>query len=319
MTVSPTEPLMARQDLRALHDVLEADGNGIRAFVIFREGQEIFAHHRADVHPEDLQSVNSVTKSVVGMLVGMALREGVIRSVHQTLGEFFPEARRASTDERVQRITIGQLLTMTSGFAWDERIADPCLLGKCARFDEAGARLRFILDRPLAHEPGGHFQYDSHAAHLLSILVARATGRPIDQYARDKLFAPLGIKRFEWLTDEEGNPFAGRGLRVSTRDMAKLGLVMAAGGLWHAERLIDESFVTESSRAQGIGGLPMDDARYGYLWWIGPKYFFAAGFGEQYLIVDPRNAIVAAVCSDNGRARKKNVRRLFEEYVFIAD
>ncbi len=307
------------EKLRALHEILEADGSGIRAFVVFREGQEIFGHHRADVDPEDLQSVNSVTKSVVGLLVGVALREGVIRSVQQTLGEFLPEACDASIDERVQRITIEQLLTMTSGFAWDERVADPCLLGKCAQFEKDGTRLRFILDRPLAHEPGSHFQYDSHAAHLLSILLARATSQPIDQYARNKLFAPLDITRFEWLADEQSNPFAGRGLRVSARDMAKLGLLMAARGIWQRERLIDESFVNDSSRAHCKGGLPMADAGYGYLWWIGPKYFFAAGFGEQYLIVEPKNAIVAAVCSDNGKARKKDVRRLFEQYVSIDD
>lgn len=305
---------MTREKPVALREVLAAEGNGIRAFVILQEGREIFAHYRDDVRPDDLQAVNSVTKSVVGMLVGIALREGAIRSVRQTLGEFLPESRNASTDERVQQITIEHLLTMTSGFAWDERVADPCLLGTCNEFSETHTRLRFILNRALAYEPGTHFEYDSHAAHLLSVLLTRATGRTIDQYAREKLFAPLAIEHFEWLADEDGHPFAGRGLELSARDLAKLGLVMAARGLWNEQRLLDEAYVDASTQAQGNGGRPTDDARYGYLWWIAQKYFFASGFGEQFLFVEPANAIVAAVCSDNGKAHK-NARRLFDEYI----
>lgn len=305
---------MTRQTLAALRDILAADGSGIRAFVVLQRGDEIFAHHRDDVDPDDLQDVNSVTKSVVGMLVGTALQEGALRSVRQTLGELLPEARHASVDERVQRITIEHLLTMTSGFAWDERALDPCLLGTCDQFSESRSRLRFILGRALAHEPGTYFEYDSHAAHLLSILLTRATGLTLDQYAREKLFAPLAIERFEWLADEDGHPFAGRGLKLRARDLAKLGLLMAARGLWHEHRLLDECYVDASSNAQSNGGSPMDDARYGYLWWIAPNYFFASGFGEQYLIVEPASAIVAAVCSDNGKAQK-NVRRLFDEHI----
>lgn len=298
--------------LVTLGDKLAQSADGIRAFVVVRDGRIVFEHCRQDVRPSDLQQINSVTKSVVGMLVGIALRVGALRDVRQTIGDFLPEARLRGVDERVHGITIEQLLTMTSGFEWDERAVDDCLLGKCSRF--GGERLRFILSRPLAYRPGTQFNYDSHAAHLLSIVLARATGRALDRFAREALFDPLGIEHFEWTVDEEGHAFAGRGLSLATRDMAKLGLIMLSGGEWQGERLLDEPYAHEAAMPHSAGGWPVDNARYGYLWWVEPRGYFATGFGEQFVFVVPKEGIVAAVSSDNGKA-PKHVRRLFGEFV----
>ncbi|MDR5752247.1 MULTISPECIES: serine hydrolase [unclassified Caballeronia] len=272
----------------------------------------MFEHFRHDVQPSDLQEINSVTKSVVGMLAGIALRVGALRDMQQVIGEFLPEARSRGVDERVRNITIEQLLTMTSGFDWDERTVDECLLGACSRL--GGERLRFILSRPLAYAPGTHFNYDSHATHLLSIVLARATGRALDRFAHEALFDPLDIERCEWIVDEEGYAFAGRGLSLTTRDMAKLGLVMLSGGEWQGKRLLDESYAREAAMPHSAGGWPVDDARYGYLWWVEPRGCFATGFGEQYIFVVPEERIVAAVSSDNNKA-PKHARSLFDKYV----
>jgi CubicO group peptidase (beta-lactamase class C family) len=302
----------------ALRDVLGARDSGIRAFVVLQHGRPVFEHYRADVGHQDLQSVNSVTKSVVGMLVGIALHEGALRDLRQTIGEFLPEARDPAIDARVRRITIEQLLTMTSGFEWNEREVDDCLLGRCSPFEAHHARLRFILSRPLAHEPGTHFEYDSHATHLLSVVLARASGCGIDEYARTKLFEPLGIDQFEWLADEDGYPFASHGLKLPARAMAGIGLVMGsagiARGLTGEVRLIDESFVTQATRAHSEGGWPIEESHYGYLWWIAPRAYFAAGFGEQFLIVERARSLVIAVSCDSGKARK-NVWQLYHDYV----
>lgn len=299
----------------SLREKLAQRGSGIRAFVVVRDGRVAFEHFRQDVATSDLQEINSVTKSVVGMLVGIALRSGALRDLQQTIGEFLPEARAQGIDERVQGITIEHLLTMTSGFEWDERTVDDCLLGTCSRLD--GERLRFILGRRLTHQPGTHFNYDSHAAHLLSIVLARATDQPLDVFAQAKLFEPLGIERFEWAVDEEGNAFAGRGLSLTTRDVAKLGQVMLSGGDWQGLRLLDDAYIHEATVPHSAGGLPVLDARYGYLWWVEPRGYFASGFGEQFLFVIPKEGTVAAVSSNNGRM-PKHVRALFDEYLRIA-
>lgn len=135
---------------------------------------------------------------------------------------------------------------------------DECLLGPSPRFQSDHARLRFILSRPLAHQPGKLFEYDSHAAHLLSVVLTGATGCELDEYARTRLFEPLGIHNFEWLADEAGYPFAGHGLKLGTGNLADIGRVMATKGLWrnadYEMRLLDELFVINSTRAHSEGG-----------------------------------------------------------------
>jgi CubicO group peptidase (beta-lactamase class C family) len=326
-TDSPAAHCMDTGRLVHLRRALQAEGNGVRGFVVVRDGRMVFEHYRHDVAPDDLQEINSVTKSVVGTLVGIALREGALQSVQQNIGTFLPEASEAGVDPRVRDITLAHLLSMTSGFESDERAFDDCLLGPCDRFANGSERLRFILQRPLAHPPGSHFDYDSHAVHLLSVILLRATACSPDRYALTRLFEPLGIRRFEWLGDEDGTPLGGRGITLAPRDMARLGWLWACGGEWRGKRLIGEAFVRDSGRAHAEGDWPVSGAEYGYLWWIQPEdhearekqgaRFFAYGFGEQFIFVEPRLRLVAAVSSDNDSAEKQ-VRELYREYVLGA-
>jgi CubicO group peptidase (beta-lactamase class C family) len=164
------------------------------------------------------------------------------------------------------------------------------------------------------HAPGTQFVYDTHAVQLLSIAVEAVAGRTLEQYVREKLFAPLGIDSYEWIADEAGHTFAGRGLLLRARDMAKLGTLMLDRG----GQIIDASFVDDAVSVHSEGGPPMHDARYGYLWWIAPRYFFAAGFGEQFIFVAPEERIVAAVTCDDDVVHK-GVRALFERHVLRID
>jgi CubicO group peptidase (beta-lactamase class C family) len=145
-----------------------------------------------------------------------------------------------------------------------------------------------ILSRPLTYAPGTLFNYDSYATHLLSIVLARATGRTLDRFAREALFDPLGIEHFEWTVDEEGHAFAGRGLSLTTHDMAKLGLIMLSGGEWQGERLLDEPYAHEAAMPHSAGGWPVDNASYGYLWWVEPHRYFATGFASSSSLSSPR-------------------------------
>ncbi|TCK33661.1 CubicO group peptidase (beta-lactamase class C family) [Paraburkholderia sp. BL8N3] len=286
----------------------------VRSVVVMHRGRVVFEHYRQNVAADDLQPLNSVTKSVVAILCGIALRERVFASLGVTLGSLLPEACAPGLDHRVRHITLKQLLTMTSGFEWDEREVDQCLLSTCVELSMPGERLRFILGRPVAHDPGTRFNYDSHAAHLLSVMLGRATGCTLDQYARMKLFEPLGIEAFEWSTDEDGHAFAGRGLLLTSRAMAKLGQLMLDEGQLRGRELVTRSFVLDATRPQSAGGWPAEGARYGYLWWIGVHEFFAFGFGEQFIFVDPAGKVVAAVTSDSTPA-PKHVREWLEKLV----
>lgn len=300
--------------LIALKEALEADGSGVRTFVVLRDGRIAFEHYRGDASPDTLENINSVTKSVVGLAVGIALGERLLPSLDAPICDFIDGARNPSLDERVRSITLRHLLTMKAGFEWEQSDIDDCVLGPCERFAGDEDRLTFVLSRAIVHAPGAQFVYDSHSVQLLSIAVEAVAGRTLAQYVRERLFAPLGIDKDEWIADEDGHTFAGRGLMLRARDMAKLGTLMLDRGKWPGAQLVDASFIDDATSVHSEGGPPMHDARYGYLWWIAPHYFFAAGFGEQFIIVAPEERIVAAVTSDNDDAAK-HARALFEQHV----
>lgn len=308
--------MVDRVDTAALAAALK-DTPGIRACVVWQAGSVVLEHYRHDIEPDALQPLNSITKSVLGVLIGIALQRGEIQHIDQTLTELLPEAR-ASERRALPPIRLGHLLTMTSGYEWDERNVDACLLHACDHFGEGG-RLGYIVGRPRAHPPGAHFEYDSHAAHLLSIVLTRATGQSTDAYARDHLFAPLGIADSDWEKDESGVAMGGRGLMLSTRDLLKVGQLMLQQGEWHGRRLLPASYVQDSTRRRAGGGPPVGDAGYGYLWWISEEApndatFFASGFGEQLLLVNPRRQLIAGFTSDNTKANK-HVRELWRRHV----
>jgi len=308
--------------LEPLRRALQRPDSGIRSFLVASGAGLVFEHHRPDVAAATPQPVNSVTKSVLGMLVGIALQQGVFAGLRQPVADFLPELRAPDVPARARAITLEHLLTMTAGFAWDEHKVDRCLLAACARFAAPGERLRFIVGRELAHPPGQRFNYDSHAAHLLSIALARAASQRTDRYAEAMLLQPLGIHDWQWETDEDGVPFGGRGLALRPRDMLSIGLLMLRRGQWEGRQLVSAGYLHASARAHSAGGWPMQRARYGYLWWHAEDAHdaaacFAAGFGGQFIFVEPRRNLVAAVTADPDKT-PKHVRRLMAEHVLPA-
>ncbi|MDR5856312.1 serine hydrolase [Caballeronia sp. LZ062] len=307
-----------QQGFLALRDALESESSGVRTFVVVRDGRIAFEHYRSDAAPDTLENVNSVTKSVVGLAVGIAVTERRFASLDTPVGEIVEKARDPALDERVRRITLRHLLTMTSGFECEPGAVDQCLLGACDRLAGEDDRLNFVLSRPMVDAPGTRFRYDSHAVQLLSLAIEAVTGATVEDYVREKLFAPLGIETSEWIADEAGHTFAGRGLMLRARDMTKLGTLMMDRGAWRGAQIVDASFIDDAMSVHSEGGPPMHGAQYGYLWWIAPHYVFAAGFGEQFIFVarDMRRdkRIVASATCDNSAA-SKDVRALFEQHV----
>jgi CubicO group peptidase (beta-lactamase class C family) len=290
-------------------------GPGVRGAVLIQRDRVVFERYRSGADPAQPQPVNSVTKSVLGMLVGIALRRGELADLDQRLDAFLPEACEQGVPEGVRALTLWHLMSMTTGVEWDEHQVDDCLLHACTRLDGDGERLRFILGRDLVTPPGERFQYDSHGAHLLAVVLTRAVGMPIDDYARQHLFQPIGIRNFSWERDEAGVPFGGRGLALATRDLARLGCLMLHGGRWHGQQILPREYVQRVTRRYRTGGFPLDDTLgYGGLWWTQSESeadadgsFFAFGFGEQLLAVDPLRDLVLAVTANSDK-HPKHVR-----------
>jgi CubicO group peptidase (beta-lactamase class C family) len=245
-----------------------------------------------------LHDVRSVSKSVVGLLFGVALHEGRIASLSSPALAAFPELADLRTPER-DAITLEHLLTMSSGLRWAEWDAGP-LTSDETRLLWTADRLRFLFDRPLVAAPGTLFNYNGGGATALAELLTRASGKRLPELAREQLFEPLGITEWSWADDLRGRPIPYAGLRLRPRDMLKLGRLVRERGRWRDRQVVPEAWVAESLRshvATGIefAALAPDGAGYGYQWWTGRlpwhgrdvAWSAAFGNGGQRIFVVP--------------------------------
>lgn len=290
-----------------LHGIL-VEQRGVLQFEAYFDGRDnpgasLFSRE-VSFTADDLHDLRSVTKSVVGLLTGIALDRGLLKGgLDQPVLDWFPEHADLATPER-RRITLAHLLTMTVGLAWDES-------GSYLRPDNSETRMRFALDpvrhvleRDIVAEPGSRFVYNSGATLLLGEVITRATGRPLDVVARDWLFAPLGIERTEWRrARDQVTPFGG--LRLRPRDLARIGRMLLDGGQWQGRQLVPATWIDASFQPRVPTG--SGELRYGYQWWrgaftLGPRrvgWVAAMGNGGQRMFLLPELDLVVVVTAGN--------------------
>ena len=266
--------------------------------------------------PETLHDVRSVTKSVVGLLVGVALDEGAIKSLDTPVLDYFPEYADLQTPER-RRVTLRHLLTMTSGLHWDEETytyADP--RNSEIAMDLAPDPYRYVLAQPFDAQPGERFKYSGGDVAVMAAVLARATKTPLDAYAEARLFKPLGIAEVAWHKDPKGVPYAASGLRMKPRDMAKIGQLVLANGRWGGRQVVPARWVTAATSPQAqVQPDPKCGTRYGYFWWLfagcelEPALPWAAGVGNgaQRIVVVREQGVVVVMTAGlyNGSAQRK--------------
>jgi CubicO group peptidase (beta-lactamase class C family) len=239
----------------------------------------------------DLQSI---TKSVVALLVGIALDRGLIKNVDAPLLSFFPEYADLISPER-QRITLRDLLTMQAGLDWP---GQP-YLGMARKVDAAPDPYRLILEQPMVAEPGKRWRYNNGVAELVGGVVQKATGRRLDQFARDALFDPLGIADWEWGQMASGNPGASWGLRLRPRDLAKIGQLVLDHGSWRGRQIVSAGWIKQMT----LPRIVRPKFSYAYLWWRDQssrdgrniEWISGSGWGGQCLNIIPKLALVVVV------------------------
>ena len=278
-----TQSIASRVDtLAQLPARLSADYRGVRALVLVRGGCIVWDYYGTPADRTEPLPVDSVTKSVLSILVGIAVDQGYLH-LDQKLSSLLPETTEANVDWRVRDITVRDLLTMTSGF-------NPAIV-------LLGGGIR----RPMINTPGSQFRYDNTSANLLSIFLTRAIAQLPRRFADENLFKPLGIDNYQWTTDGDGNLIGSTSLWLTARDIAKIGLLYLRHGRWGDRQIVSEKFVADSTVRHNDGGPPVRSP-YGYLWWVkagdsGPAAFFAAGSGSQLIYVVPQLDLVVAMAS----------------------
>ncbi len=330
--------------LQALIEQAGQDGSNTHAVLVERGGRPLAAAYFSgrdrpvgswfarDVRftPDTLHDLRSISKSVTGLLFGIAQGRGLIGPLDQSVMSFFPEHAALDTPER-RALTLQHLLTMSPGFEWDETSAG---YGRSENSEEQMLRasdpVRHVLSLPMVRPPGSRFVYCGGTTQLLAEIIERRSGRRLAEFAREALFGPLGIERFEWREGWRDKAMAFAGLRLKPADLLKLGRLMLDGGRWQGRSVVPADWVAASQHAQ----LPASDGwDYGYQWWVarpdapagerrlgaGVGGFAGLGNGGQRLIGVPALDLVLVVNAGrynqpaNGRASMVLARAVIQQ------
>ena len=260
--------------------------------------------------PDTLHDLRSVTKSVVGLLYGIALAAGRVPAPEAILVEQFPEYLDLASDPTRRHLTVGHALTMTLGTEWDELsipYSDP--RNSEIAMDRAADRCRYVLERPVVGSPGERWTYNGGATALLARLIAKGTGHPLQDYTRAVLFEPLGITCTEWACGSDGEAIAASGLRMTPRDLLKIGVAALNAGRWNGRQVVPADWLAiaftpavsmPDGRGYGyhwyVGAVPMDDGAGSTKW---ERMVSAVGNGGQCLFLLPGLDLAVAVTAGN--------------------
>jgi CubicO group peptidase (beta-lactamase class C family) len=212
---------------------------GMRGLAVARDGELLAQRYYNGSGPYVVHDVRSVTKSVVSILIGIAIDRGLIESVDQTLADYLGGVVD-SLDAAKGSITIRNLLTMSAGHRWQG-------LGSVHEWGDwmnAPDQITYVLEKPLVDAPGTRFNYSDGSAHLLSVILTEATGMRAVDFAAEHLFEPLGIGPRFWLTDNRGYSLGAAGIRLTPLDMLAIGALYLDGGVARGQRVVSEEWVS---------------------------------------------------------------------------
>ncbi|MGO3811514.1 serine hydrolase domain-containing protein [Mesonia sp.] len=305
------------KDNRSLDSYMKV--NHIKGVLVLQNDSIRLEKYAAGVDQESLWTSFSMAKSVSSMLLGVALKEGAIESLDDVLQKYIPELK----GHDYGKVTVRQLLTMTSGIAWNEDYEDPnadvaqMYQNPCENSESH--ILTYMKSLKFAHEPGTHWNYSTGETDLVGILIQKATGKSLADYLSEKIWQPWGMKYCAyWLADECSNlNIGGSGLSASLRDYARLGTLMLNEGRLGDQNLLAEEYLENATAL--LNETDDQGGGYGYLWWRFKNGSYAAvGIFGQMLYIDPHKDLVIAQIAAWPKASSKNLtkgRRAFIEAV----
>lgn len=340
--IVPARRALAAGDFQQRLAAAELSGkvSGLHALLVSHRGKLLFEHYgkgedqrwgtplgTVTFAPDVMHDLRSVSKSVVGLLYGIALAEGKVPPPDARLYDQFPQYPDLARQPGRDRLTIAHVLSMTLGLEWDEMTVP---YGTDLRNSEIAMvaspdRFRFILGLPIVSDPGVKWIYCGGATTILGHLIAKGTGEPLLAYARRVLFEPMGFGATDWVKGPDGELQTASGLRLLPRDMLKIGELALAGGAWEGRQLVPADWakrvITPVVTIEG-------PRSYGYHWYIHDNtvagrrqhWFGGIGWGGQRLFVFPEADLVVAMNCGNYRKSGMEQSRInvavLEEVVF---
>ena len=277
----------------------------INSLVISQHGEVVSESYYGRMNAARGNNIKSASKSVLSILIGIAIDKGYLDGVHQPIAEFFPDYFEAKPDSIKESITIEDLLTMRSGLASTSR-------SNYGRWVSSSNWIRYKLDQPLRGMLGVDRIYSTGNTHLLAVILTRASGMNTLQFANRYLFGPMDIQITGWDRDPQGYFLGGNNMAMRPRDMVKMGQLMMDVGVYNGNQLVSKEWVIKS--IEPVTGRIAGVENYGYLWFrrmAGNNHMiYAFGNGGQYIMILPELDAVVTVTTRTGTGEStRNYRR----------
>ena len=260
-----------------------------------------YNYYDTDWHPfyrdSKLHTMQSVSKSLTSAAIAIANKNGDIPDLNANIMNYFDDYKSSKPDPRREKITILDVLNMSSGIKWDESsmaYTDPS--SDCVQMELSNDWIQYVIDREMAESPGTKFNYNSGETMLLSYLINKTTGNDLAKYLEKNLFSVIGIKDYYWKHTPKGLTDAEGGLYLTPRDLARFGYLILKNGVWDGKQVLPKSWVSQIHKTEITTGT--DWLRYGLQFWVMPygdnqTAILASGLGGQRMIVIPEYDIVA--------------------------
>ncbi|NVJ47892.1 MAG: serine hydrolase [Cytophagia bacterium] len=284
--------------------IINTPPNDFRGIVVIKDNQIVIEEYFNTYWRNTVHDIRSAGKSVTSLLLGIAMKDGLVKNLDQDLYSFFPKAKYPSVNKDYKKISLRHLLNMSSGLDADTDM--PQTSGHSVNWIARDNWKEYILNIPLTSTPGEKWVYADINPLLIAAVIEEKTGMSLRDYAQQKLFQPLGIQQFYWYTNASNQTGAAGNLYMTTLDFAKLGLLVANEGKWNGGQIVNPDYIKELLREDFdiYDNNPYADA-YGMFWYKSHRtfgthkidYLFASGNGGNHLIVVPELEMVIALTS----------------------
>lgn len=305
-SISPEKAGFNKDSINTLTDtILKFRQRDFRGMVVIKDNKIVLENYYNTFWRNHIHDIRSAGKSVTALLLGVAIKDGLVKNLEQDVYSFFPKEKYPSIHEDYKRVKLIHLLNMVSGLDADSD--NPKSMGSEGKWIGRDEWLSYLLSVPLLEEPGKKWVYADINAVLIGAIIEERSGMSLRDYAKQRLFEPLEIREFYWYTNAANQTGGAGNLYISTLDFAKLGLLVANKGKWGSRQIADYDYMIRllSEESAPIGDYnPLADG-YGMFWYrtkrvIGSQeisYLWASGNGGNHLVVVPEKNMVIALTS----------------------
>jgi CubicO group peptidase (beta-lactamase class C family) len=292
-----------RDSINTLLEQIQTTRHGdFRGLVVIKDNELVLEEYYNTFWRNTIHDIRSAGKSITALLLGVALKEGLIDNLDQSVYSLFSEERNERIHEDYKKVKLRDILDMSSGL--DADTDSPKTRGHAGQWIARDDWKEYLLNIPMVEKPGERWVYADMNALLIGLAIEEASGMSLRDYAQKRLFSPMGIEQVYWYTNAANQTGAAGNLYLTTLDFAKLGWLVANNGAWGDTQLMDEAYLKKLIAHKKFDLAPFAES-YGFLWYKTTgtfrgkevEYLFAAGNGGNQLVVFPEQNMVIALTS----------------------